>query len=101
MVSIRGPAGWKESLIGLIGSVLGKRSYQDYINEIVVAVNLWLKEFTEREGILLLDFYSVLAEPGGLRKKSYATADGSHISKEGYGALTEYARPIIEEALPQ
>jgi len=79
-----------ENLMGWVGSLLGKESYQDYVNKHVIAVNHWIKEFAREEGILLLDFQPALSDSKGVRKKEFATKDGSHISAEGYEKMTSY-----------
>jgi hypothetical protein len=38
-----------------------------------------------------LDFEGVLADQRGVRRKEFAQPDGSHISKQGYEALTHNA----------
>jgi lysophospholipase L1-like esterase len=90
-VTIRGKDGWAEAAASLVGRILGKESYQDYINQHVSEVNRWVREIAVRENILLLDFEVVLADQRGMRRKEFAKPDGSHISPEGYEALTRYA----------
>lgn len=90
-VTIRGKDSLLESAAAIIGRILGKESYQDYINGHVRGVNEWIRTTAQREGILLLDFESVLAESKGVRRKEFAKPDGSHISPQGYEALTRYA----------
>ena len=96
-VTIRQKAGIKESVAGMIGSVLGKTSYQDRINGHVTELNDWLRALAETENLLLLDFEKTLSGPDGRRKKGYANEDGSHITAEGYEALTRYACEILDE----
>lgn len=90
-VTIRGRDGWSESFESLIGKILGKSSYQDYVNGHVIEVNRWLRNVSIREGVLLFDFESVLADQYGVRRKEFCQPDGSHISQRGYEALTRYA----------
>lgn len=94
-VTIRGREGWKEAAQELVANVLGKSSYQDYVNKLVRETNQWIREMAAREGILLLDFEAVLADPRGVRKKEFSKPDGSHISEAGYEALTRH----VEERL--
>lgn len=89
-LTIRGADKLIENLSGLVGSILGKESYQAYVNKHVLAVNQWIKEFAKEEGILLLDFQPALSDSKGVRKKEFATKDGSHISPEGYEKMTSY-----------
>ena len=95
-VTARPQAGAMNMVAGWIGALRGKQAYQDLINRDVMAVNAWLKELAAKEGLLLLDFQSVLAEPGGRRRAVYAQPDGSHITAAGYDTLTAYVRPILE-----
>jgi lysophospholipase L1-like esterase len=90
-LTIRGADKLIENLSGFIGSLLGKEGYQAYVNKHVMAVNQWIKEFAREEGILLLDFQPALSDEKGVRKKEFATPDGSHISAEGYEKMTSYA----------
>ena len=95
-MTIRGKDGWSEALEVLIGKLLGKSSYQDYINSHVVETNRWMKDTATREGILLLDLEAVLADREGVRRKEFALPDGSHISKVGYEALTQYTEDRLK-----
>jgi lysophospholipase L1-like esterase len=95
-VTIRPKDGLKEAVAGLAGKLLGKQSYQDYVNEKVMALNGWVKKYADENGLLLLDFQQVLASESGERKKKYAAPDGSHISEAGYQRLSEYARTVIK-----
>jgi lysophospholipase L1-like esterase len=94
-VTIRGKDGFKEILGELVAGVLGKSSYQDYVNKHVREINQWIREMAAQERIQLLDFEAVLADPRGVRKKEFSKPDGSHISEAGYEALTRY----VEERL--
>ncbi len=96
-VTLRPPESVKEEVAGWLGALRGKASYQDEVNRHVLAVNRWLVETAAREGLLVLQFDTVLSEPGGRRHPAYAQPDGSHITPAGYDALTSYATPILEE----
>lgn len=98
-VTARPQSGVMNTVAGWVGALRGKDAYQDVINRDIMAVNAWLKEFAAREDLLLLDFQSVLAEPGGRRQRIYAQPDGSHITRAGYDALTSYAGPVLEAFL--
>jgi len=91
-LTIRGADKFIENLSGLVGSLRGKEGYQAYVNKHVMAVNQWVKEFAREEGIILLDFQPALSDPKGVRKKEFATKDGSHISAEGYEKMTSYMK---------
>jgi lysophospholipase L1-like esterase len=94
-VTITGQDSWSERFAGVIGWLLGKESYQDYINKHVVAVNEWISEIAARNDYLVLDLKSVLADEKGVRKRKYAAPDGSHISLEGYEAINNYANEVL------
>jgi lysophospholipase L1-like esterase len=98
-VTIRGDDSWFDTARSFAGRVLGRTSYQDYINKHVQATNEWLRAFARRERVLLLDLEAVLSGPDGVRRSAYAAEDGSHISPEGYGALTAYAAPVLDRHL--
>jgi uncharacterized SAM-binding protein YcdF (DUF218 family)/lysophospholipase L1-like esterase len=98
-VTIRPPKTFVETVMFMIGSVLGKPSYQDRVNGYVMEGNQWLRELAHREGLLVLDLQGALADTDGRRRREFATDDGSHISAEGYEALTNYARPILSNRL--
>lgn len=87
--------GFKAWARSLIPRMMGKTSYQEYINGHVMHVNQWLKQYADENGILLLDLQAVLAEGGVMRKTRYAQADGSHISDEGYQRIGEYIRANV------
>lgn len=89
-VTLRGKAGWSEALESLIGRMLGKSSYQDYVNGYVIETNRWIRQLATRQGIQLLDLELVLADSQGVRRKDLSQPDGSHISPSGYEALTQY-----------
>ncbi|MGH9347830.1 MAG: GDSL-type esterase/lipase family protein, partial [Vicinamibacterales bacterium] len=95
-VTIRPQATWTTTLASIAGALRGKESYQYRINRHVIATNQWLVDLARREGLLLLDLQSTLAEEGGRRRPEFTQEDGSHISPAGYDALTRYARPILE-----
>lgn len=90
-VTIRGRDGWKETIGEMIASLLGKTSYQDYVNTHVRETNRWIRDLAVREGIRLLDFETVLVDQRGVRRKDLSKPDGSHISEAGYKALARYS----------
>lgn len=92
---------WSEWLAWLVGSALGKQSYQDYINARVTELNAWLRDVARREHILLLDLHGAVADARGNRRKGLSNEDGSHISPAGYAALTQYAVPLLESHFRQ
>lgn len=96
-VTIGGTGHWRETLSSLITWARGKQSYVDYINGHVTAVNDWLRQLAQRERLALLDLQPVLADSAGRRRLEFSKEDGSHITPRGYEALSQYARPILEQ----
>ncbi|MEZ5416203.1 MAG: ElyC/SanA/YdcF family protein [Vicinamibacterales bacterium] len=84
-----------DSVMSTVGWLLGRTSNQDLVNQQVRDVNQWMREFAGAQNILVLDLERVLAGADGRRLWAFAVEDGSHISPEGYRALTDYARPIL------
>ena len=98
-VTMRPPKTVTQSVLSVVGPMLGKVSYQDRINEHVIATNRWLRELAQRDGLQVLDLQAALADTNGRRRREFAMPDGSHISPEGYEALTVYARPLLSNRL--
>jgi len=98
-VTIRGKEGWSESFQALIASILGKPSYQDYVNGHVKETNRWLRDLAASEGIALLDLETVLVDQQGVRRKDFSRPDGSHISLQGYEALMRYSEGRLRALL--
>lgn len=98
-VTIRGRGGLKNSVMSIVGRLLGKTSYQEFINGHVMSTNEWLRKFALQENLKLIDFESVLANPDGSRKKEYATEDGSHITEAAYELLSKEARAQLASAM--
>lgn len=98
-VTIRGKAGWSESIEAMLGKLLGKSSYQDYINGHVMEINRWIRDLATREGVLLLDLEPLLADRNSVRRKEFSQPDGSHISNQGYDAVTRYAEMQLKASI--
>lgn len=95
-VTMASRGGVKEMIVSTIAKVLGKTSYQDYINQHVMEVNGWLRLFAKKNNIMVLDLETLLIEDkSNKRKKIYAKKDGSHISENGYRVITEYIRKKV------
>lgn len=94
-LTITSPHGVTNWAKDLIGSILGKESYQDKINKHVLEINGWIRELANENNIALLDFEQLVIDDDGRRKKKYSTEDGSHISKEAYDLFTQYALKTI------
>jgi lysophospholipase L1-like esterase len=99
-VTIRGKDDFRSRVAGWVGAILGKTSYQEYVNGHVLEMNRWLKEFGRDQKIVVLDFQPVISEASGFRKKEYATEDGTHISLAGYEKLTAYVRATLGKDAP-
>lgn len=96
-ITVRHERGLVSELMHLAGRLLGKESYQAFVNGNVSAMNEWLEGIARTEGILLLDLATVLSDDAGYRSRSSAKEDGSHISASGYDALTAYASVALSE----
>jgi len=99
-VTIRGKSDLRSRVAGWVGAILGKTSYQEYVNGHVLEMNRWLKEFGREQKLMVLDFQPVISEASGFRKKEYAAEDGTHISLAGYEKLTAYAREAFGKDAP-
>ena len=93
------PAGVLENVMAILGPWLGRQSYQDSINQQVRSINEWLRAYSRTEGLTVIDMESVVVGPRGLRKNKYTQPDGSHVTPEGYEALTATAVPLLERHL--
>lgn len=69
----------------------GKASYAEQVNRHVMAMNAWIRDYAAANDIPVLDFERVFADSDGWRHPAFATEDGSHVTAEGYVALTAYA----------
>ena len=98
-VTVRPPLTFLDTIKSTAGWLLRKRSYQDQVNHYVIEMNQWLRETASRDALLLLDLQSTLASRDGQRRRQFATEDGSHITPDGYAALTRYAAPILSRRL--
>ena len=66
-VTIRHPRSFLSEARTLAGSLLGRSSYQSYVNGHVLELNSWVREFCRREGVLLLDIQPMFSTPDGRR----------------------------------
>lgn len=98
-ITIRCEDEWPEVFKAQIGKIIGKESYEDYINGHVVETNRWIRDTVAREEILLLDLETVFADQHGVRSKESAKPDGRHISPKGYEALTHYIENRLSTSL--
>ena len=91
-VTLSEAVGLKNRIAAFIGHLRGKTGYAQKINAPVREVNAWLREYAKAEKIELLDIEKLFDDGEGFRKTEYTRDDGTHISEEGYVALTAYAR---------
>jgi lysophospholipase L1-like esterase len=94
-VTIRRKAGLSESIASVVGPLLGKSAYYDYVNRHVLDGNAWLRELAAQQDIMLLDLQPVVSDRFARRRAAYAQPDGSHITEPGYKALSQYAQPRL------
>lgn len=80
---------WGEKVMSFIGRLLGKESYQDYVNALVIKTNHWLRKMASEQAIPVLDFEQCLIGKNGLRKRKYAVEDGSHLTSLAYEKLMD------------
>lgn len=86
---------WSDTLRAWVGTLLGRSSYQETINQHVLATNDWLRGYAKEQRLLLLDLQPVVSDSSGARLPECAKPDGSHISDEGYRRLSAYAEPLL------
>lgn len=98
-LTIRGVDNWKEVIANWVGQIVGRKSYQQYLNEHVLTINQWLREYAQNQNLILLDFQPLLSDDKNERKKRYAIPDGSHISIVGYQQLSLYSKEVLGESL--
>lgn len=90
-ISRSAPDSFIDNIKVFIAELIGKESYQKYINKNVQATNNWIKDYAQKNDIIVLDIQSVMSDKDGYRKKEYSADDGSHITKSAYAALAEFA----------
>jgi lysophospholipase L1-like esterase len=91
-VTLSEAVGLKNRLAAFVGKLRGKTGYAARINSPVRAVNDWLREYARTEKIRLLDIEKLMDDGEGYRDTDYTSDDGTHISDEGYTALTAFAQ---------
>ncbi len=95
-VTIRAPQSWTARAATVAGRMLGRTSYQDTINAAVRDFNDWARATATAEGLTVLDLERITAAPDGIRRRSFAEADGSHLTEAAYAAVTRYAGPVLD-----
>ncbi len=94
-VTIRPAASFRERIAAWVNPLLGRPSYEDYVNRHVVDLNVWLRDFATEQRITLLDIQALLNAHDGQRAAEFANDDGSHLTPAAYDAITAYALPLI------
>jgi lysophospholipase L1-like esterase len=61
-------------------------------------VNHWLDAYCASEGLVYLDFYSAMADPGGAMRAGLSL-DGVYPSPLGYSVMAPLAERAIAQAL--
>lgn len=90
---------WQDRAMALVGRLLRRPGYQDYVNGHVAATNEWIREFARTRGLLLVDVARVVSTPDGVRRREFAQDDGSHLTPAAYDAITRFSRPVLERHL--
>jgi len=93
-ITMSRPPGFMEWAAGIAGKLLGKKSYQERVNDQVRDVNEFLRRQAAQQGLQVLDFERAMDNGEGFRRPEFSTPDGSHISQAGYDRLTAYTRSV-------
>jgi len=64
----------------------------------IVALNDWIKNYTSKNGLVYLDYYSAMVDSAGMLKQDL-TRDCLHPNDAGYAVMQPLAERAIEEAL--
>lgn len=94
-VTVSEAVGLTNRLVAFINNLRGKQNYSAWVNEHVRDLNAWLRTYAREQGLRLWDFEKVFDDGEGFRKLDYSSDDGTHISPDGYAALTAYAQAQI------
>jgi lysophospholipase L1-like esterase len=68
--------------------------------EKIVALNRWIKEYADKNGLVYLDYYSATVDDKGMFRKEL-TDDGLHPNAAGYDVMMPLAAKAIAAALNQ
>jgi len=66
--------------------------------EKIVALNRWIREYTDKNGLVYLDYYSATVDDKGMFRKEL-TDDGLHPNAAGYDVMMPLAAKAIAAAL--
>jgi lysophospholipase L1-like esterase len=61
-------------------------------------LNHWLKTYSEKNGLVYLDYYSALIDENQMLRREL-TADGLHPTAAGYKLMAPLAEKAIQQAL--
>ena len=64
----------------------------------ILALNAWLKNYCSTNGLIYLDYFSVMVDEHGLLRKDLAT-DGLHPNDAGYKIMAPLAEAAVEQSL--
>jgi lysophospholipase L1-like esterase len=64
----------------------------------IVALNKWLREYSDESGAIYCDYYSVLADQKGFLTQGLSE-DGLHPNAKGYDLMIPVAQAAIDKAL--
>ncbi len=95
-VTLSEAIGIKNRLAAFVGKMRGKTGYAHKINTPLREVNDWMRAYARTEKLQLLDIEKLFDDGEGYRKTEYTSDDGTHISEEGYAALTEFAQKSLK-----
>ncbi|MES9853014.1 MAG: GDSL-type esterase/lipase family protein [Candidatus Thiodiazotropha sp. L084R] len=98
-VTMGAPDSLLDNLMGWIGSIRGKQSFQQYISTNVMTANEWIRGYAKQKGYPLLDIEKLMTNEEGNRKAGYFTQDLSHITDKAYQDLDAFAEPALEKGL--
>ena len=98
-VTMGAPDSLVDSVMGWIGKIRGKQSFQQYISSNVMEVNRWIRDYAKQKGYPVLDIEQLMTNEEGNRKAGYFTPDLSHITEQAYQDLDSFSQPILEERL--
>jgi len=75
-----------------------KESFALRPRERILALNTWLKDYCERNGLVYLDYFSALVDDKGMLKRDL-TGDGLHPNDAGYKIMAPLAEKAIKKAM--
>ncbi len=64
----------------------------------IAAMNVWIKDYATKYGLVYLDYYSAMADEKGAMKRQF-TGDGVHPNAAGYAIMGQLAEKAISAAL--